>query len=373
MTPSRTEAASISTARRPTSPDGASIVVSRGDDWRAAGDPVKAGEGHVVGHADAVGAQGVKQREGELVVVAHDRLREIGCDRLGDRGGVAPPCGFPASMNRSGPSDTRASAACAAAGADPRRPGPGTDVGEPPVAPVYQVLDDRRDAGDVVRAHDAAFGWFIAGRKARIVGLHEDDPLGGGEGMDVGRLADAQRQDDAVRPMLDERAQCALLPLRVVQAGHDEHGETQVRGRLLETRRDLPVHGIGELVEQEAQDVRAPRAKAAGGGIRDVAELLGRGVDGRTRVGTDPRVILEGSRRGRRRCASDPGDIGEHDPSFRWSTHPADSAEIPMRYGIAQGDPPSPARRVGAHAPKDRCPPFVSRCSGDLCNRLRGR
>ena len=123
--------------------------------------------------------------------------------------------------------------------------------------------------------------------------------------------------------MLDECPERPLLALPVVQAGHDEHRVALARGRFLEARRDLGVDRVGEVVEQDPQDVGALRSQAAGRGIGDVAELRGGGVDGRAGRLTDPRIVLE---RARRRClggAGEPGDIREDDPTFGGSAHPA--------------------------------------------------
>ena len=175
----------------------------------------------------------------------------------------------------------------------------------------------------VVGPDDATGRWLGAIGQGRIVGLDEDHAIGPDLGQHVGWVADAGRDDDPVGAVLGERRQGPLFAFLVVQAGHDEDRVSLAGGRLLEARRDLGVDRVGEVVEQDPQDVGALRPQAAGRGIGDVAELRGGGMDGRSGRLADPGIVLEGARRRRLGGLGEPGDIREDDPTFRGSAHPA--------------------------------------------------
>ncbi len=151
----------------------------------------------------------------------------------------------------------------------------------------------------VVGPDDATSRWLGAVGEGRVVGLDEDHAIGPDPGQHVGRVADAGRDDDPVGAVLDERRQRPLFAFLVVQAGHDEDRVPLAGGRFLEARRDLGVDRVGEVVEQDPQDVGALRPQAAGRGIGDVAELGGSGMDGRAGRLADPGIVLEGARRRR--------------------------------------------------------------------------
>ena len=185
------------------------------------------------------------------------------------------------------------------------------------------MLDDRDEPRGVVGPQDAPRRRILAAREPWMVGLDEHDPLGGDAGQHLAGLTDARCHHDPVRPVLDERRQCSLLALAVVQAGHDEDRVSLAGRGLLEARRDLAVDRIGEIAHEESEDVRPLGPEAPRRGIRDVAEFPGGLVDGRTRRLTDPGIVLQGARRRRLGRPGDPGDVGKNDTAFGGSTHPA--------------------------------------------------
>ena len=206
--------------------------------------------------------------------------------------------------------------------------------------------------------------------EGRVVGLDEDHTIGGDAGKHLGGIAHARCDRDAVGAVLDEGRQRSLLALEVVQPGHDEDRISLGGGGFLEARRDLAVDGIGEVVEEQSEDVRPACAQAACRGVGDVAELECSGANGRTRRRADPRVVLERARRSRLGRPGDPGDVGENDPSFRGSAHPA-RLDRPMRPGEDHPIGPLAGRvSTGTHGPM---PLRFRDASGGLCNRLRGR
>ena len=79
-------------------------------------------------------------------------------------------------------------------------------------------------------------------------------------------------------------------------------------------------------------------------------------MDGRPRRLADPRVVLQGARRRRLGRPGDPGDVGEDDPSFRGSTHPARSSRRATAARPSSVRPWAASPDGRARAPTDRCP-----------------
>ena len=89
-TPSWTARISDAAATRPISADGTATVVSRGLDDGRERDPVEADDPDVVRDPDAEVAQRVHQPERQLVVVADERLGQVGGDLRGEVARGAP-------------------------------------------------------------------------------------------------------------------------------------------------------------------------------------------------------------------------------------------------------------------------------------------
>ncbi len=217
------------------------------------------------------------------------------------------------------------------------------------------MLDRRREPADIVASQDAVVGRLRTVGERWIVGLHEDDPLLRDVAEHVGRLADARGEHDAVGPVLEERPQRAFLAVGVMQPGHHEHGVPATGGCLLEPGRDLAVDRVCEVVEQQAQDVGPLGSEAPSRGVGDVAELVRCGAHSSPRPLTDPRVVLQRSRRGRFRRLREAGHIGEADSAFRRSTHGSTSPDA--RGSRQEVRPPRDAPRTDLDThPTARCP-----------------
>ena len=195
------------------------------------------------------------------------------------------------------------------------------DECQPPIAAIDEVAHARDHPCGVVGLQGAPSGSGATVGERRVIGLDEDHPILGDPPVNVGRIAHARRQRDPIGAVLDERSQRPLLALEVVEAGHHEHRVALAGGGLLEPGREPAVDRVGEIVEQQAEDVRPLGTQAARGRVRHVAELLGRGMDGAPRGFADPGVVLEGARRRRLGGTGDPGDVREDDPPFWRTTH----------------------------------------------------
>jgi hypothetical protein len=256
-------------------------------------DPVEADQGEVAGHVEARRAQRVEHAERELVVVTEDRLRWVGRELLGDRRCVPPPvlarvdeAKWSEPVALQGIANGRAAqgigGACARAG-----------VRDPPIATLDDVIDGSFEARRVVAPQDASRGWLGPVREGRIVGLDEDDAILREPAEHLGGISHAGRERDAVGAMLDQDGQRTPLTLRVVESSHHEDGVAAGRRGLLEAGGHLAVNRIGQVIEQQAEDVGPTRPQAPGGSVRHVAELLGSGLHRGSSRFPDPGVVLE--------------------------------------------------------------------------------
>ena len=95
--------------------------------------------------------------------------------------------------------------------------------------------------------------------------------------------------------MLGEDPKCESLPNEVALPGHDHHAVALLARFLLECGRDLAMDRIAEVGEEETERAGPADTEAAGGGIRDVEQFRGGGLDQLTGSGTDPGVVGEGA------------------------------------------------------------------------------
>ena len=209
--------------------------------------------------------------------------------------------------------------------------------------------------GGVVGPEDAPRRRAVPVREARVLGLDEHDPLGWDAGVHLGWIADAGREDDPVGAVLDERGESSLLALRIVEAGHDEHGIALAGGRLLESGGDPAMDRVGQVVEKQPEDVRPARAQAASGGVGDVPEGESSGPNGLPGRFADPRVALQCARRCRLRRPGMPRDVGQYNTSFRDARHPIGLVGPVRRHEAHRPRRRSPAR-TAAQALTHRCP-----------------
>ena len=145
----------------------------------------------------------------------------------------------------------------------------------------------------------------------------EDEPVRIHPLAQLLRREHARHDRDAVGPVLGEDPQREPLAREVALAGHDHHAVSLLAGFLFERRRDLPVHGVAQIGQEEAEGARPPDTEAAGRGIRDVVQL-GRGdLDRLAGPDADALVVREGARRRRAGDVRPLGDILQEDPTAR--------------------------------------------------------
>ena len=202
-------------------------------------------------------------------------------------------------------------------------PVPGPTYVDAAIALLHEMVDGGGEAGGVVAAQHATGRWLDPVGKGRIVGLDEDDAVVRESPEDIGGIADARSQGHAIGPMLGQDGQGSLLPFGVVQAGHHEDGVPTTGGGFLEPGGHLAVDGVGQVVEQQPEDVRPACAQAPSGGIGDVSEVARRVTDRGPGRLADPGIVLECARCGRLGRARQAGDVGKHHATLGRSIHQA--------------------------------------------------
>ena len=145
------------------------------------------------------------------------------------------------------------------------------------------------------------------------------------------------------RSVLGEDAQRHALPGEVLLAGGDDHRVAALTGLLLEGRGDLAMDRIAQVGQEEAERPGPADPQAARGGVRDVMEFGGRGLDRLPGGEADPVIVGECSRRGRVRHVGRLGDIGQEDPAARLG-RPSVLDQAPSPLAGCTG--PAPARNA---------------------------
>ena len=106
----------------------------------------------------------------------------------------------------------------------------------------------------------------------------EHDRYLGGGGADVWQAHPWADENDPVDAVLEQRGDGGALAARLATAGAEKELEAALRCELLDAAGDLGEERVMQVVEHDADGVRAPAREPAGHGVRAVAEP-GRGLE----------------------------------------------------------------------------------------------
>jgi MFS family permease len=252
------------------------------------GEAAEAGDGDIARHVEPAGTQRRDRADRHDVIDGEQAARADAAVEPGERGAMAAVAVEPGAEDTFGRQRNPALGEPAAEAAHAVRRGAGrggaAEHGEVPVTEGGELARQRLGSRRVAHRDRAQVRDGLADHDHAAAHLGEGGGLAQQRRLAAAIASAAAGDDDAAHPLLVEQGEQIRLAAGVVARLGDGRGQPAARGRRQHARGDRREVRVGDVVQDEADDVRAAARDSASRRVGPVVQARGRGEHARGRL-----------------------------------------------------------------------------------------